>query len=236
MDAYRVVVIRRPASWRPERPDDAPPEAARWLPGSEVLFESGDLFRAVQRAVDHNELVMSQGTERWAVVVDVADDTKGDNTPAMRVCTPIDYAVAAIWWPEGWEPTAPWDVPKCVLPAHGQAGSREPLRPRPSYATVSATMLALNRQCMAQAGAAWYVVVAVESQSLGRTVAWDPAGTQTTTEVRRLHVVRPERGGLGDCCHCPAHRLPCCAGVDPSDRVQTVATQRIDRTEETQAG
>jgi hypothetical protein len=58
-------------------------------------------------------------------------------------------------------------------------------------------------------GATWHVVVAVENEAVARTVSYDPAGTETTVEVRRMHVIRPEKGGHGDCAHCPAHTFEC---------------------------
>jgi hypothetical protein len=53
------------------------------------------------------------------------------------------------------------------------------------------------------------VIVAVESEPVSQSVSFDPAGTETSVEVRRLHVVRPESGGRGDCSHCPAHSFSC---------------------------
>jgi hypothetical protein len=69
---------------------------------------------------------------------------------------------------------------------------------------------ALNQQSMNHAATLWYVVLAVENEPISRTVSYDPAGTETTVEVCRLHVVRPEEGGgRGDCSHCPAHSMEC---------------------------
>ena len=73
-----------------------------------------------------------------------------------------------------------------------------------------ATVQGLNRQAMNQPAAMWYVMLAVENEPVSQTVSYDPGGTETTVEVRRLHVVRPdEGGGRGDCSYCPAHELPC---------------------------
>ncbi len=63
--------------------------------------------------------------------------------------------------------------------------------------------------------------MAVESEPVSRTVTYDPAGTETMTEVRRIHVIRPERGGRGDCSHCPAHHFRC-AQADWSSQAQTI--------------
>ena len=86
-------------------------------------------------------------------------------------------------------------------------------------------MLGLNRQCMDHPGTTWHVVVAVENEAVSRTVSYDPAGTETTVEVRRMHVIRPEQGGHGDCSHCPAHEFQC-AKADWSSQTQTVTARR----------
>ncbi len=67
----------------------------------------------------------------------------------------------------------------------------------------------LNQQSMDYQNTVWYVAVAVENEPLSKTVSYDPAGTETTVLVRRLHVVRPEEGGAGDCSHCPARGFDC---------------------------
>ena len=87
------------------------------------------------------------------------------------------------------------------------------------------TVLGLNRQCMDHPIATWYVVVAVENEVLSRTVSYDSAGTETATEVRRMHVIRPAKGGRGDCSLCPAGSFPC-AEADWSSQPQTVTTHR----------
>ena len=46
-----------------------------------------------------------------------------------------------------------------------------------------------------------------------------------TVEVRRLHVARPERGGKGDCSHCPARGLDC-AREDWASLEQTATETR----------
>jgi hypothetical protein len=140
--------------------------------------------------------------------------------PGARVCTPITYKVTAIWWPDGWEPGSPLDVPNCVWQARGE-GHGQWL----NYPQAEATVLALNRQCMDHPGAAWHVVVALENEPASRTVSYDPVGAETTVEVRWMHVIRPEHGGHGDCSHCPAGTFPC-AQADWSSQPQTVSARR----------
>jgi len=140
--------------------------------------------------------------------------------PAARLCTPISYVVTAIWWPDGWEPHSALDVPNCVWQTQGRAGGEWF-----SYPEAEATVMALNRQCMDHPGRTWHVVVAVESEPVSRTVSYDPVGTETMTEVRRIHVIRPDQGGRGECSHCPAHAFPC-AEADWSSQTQTVSACR----------
>lgn len=199
MAKYQVTIIKRPENWTPECADDVPLELAGPV---ELLAESDDLFDAVSRAMEHNESADARRRGRWAVVVEPA--ASGRIWPAARLCTPITYKLTAIWWPDGWEPDAPLDVPNCVWQAQGHSGGQWL-----DYPQAEATMLALNRQCMDHPGTTWHVVVAVENEAVSRMVSYDPAGTETTTEVRRMHVIRPEQGGRGDCSHCPAHDFPC---------------------------
>ena len=83
----------------------------------------------------------------------------------------------------------------------------------------------LNRQAMAQANSMWYVLMAVEHEPVSHTISYDPAGAETTVEVRRLHVVRPEPAGHGDCSHCPAHSYEC-AREDWADLQQTITSSQ----------
>jgi hypothetical protein len=200
MGRYRVSIIERPEGWEPASPDDLPPE-----PGEpqEVLSEADELFAAVRQAIDHNQSPDRASDRRWAVVIEAG--SLGRKWRAGRLCTPLAYKVAAIWWPTGWEPGSPLDVPNCVWRAPS-GGTQQPM----SYQRALATVRGLNRQSMDQAGTMWYVVIAVENEPLSQTVSYDPSGVETTVEVRRLHVARPERGGKGDCSHCPAH------GLDPA--------------------
>jgi len=200
MARYQVSIIERPEGWQPASPDAVPPE-----PGSprEVLAEADELFAAVRQAIAHNESPHRQHDRRWAVVVEPG--SLGRTWRAARLCTPLAYKVTAIWWPTGWEPASPLDVPNCVWKSQG-GGSQEPM----SYPQALARVRGLNRQSMDQAGTMWYVVIAVENEPVSQTVSYDPSGTETTVEVRRLHVVRPEEGsGKGDCSHCPAHSFDC---------------------------
>ena len=214
MAKYQVATINRPKNWKPECPDDVPLE----FRGSvSVLAESDDLFEAVRRAIEHNQSGDPAKQARWAVVVEPSG--VGRIWPAARICTPITYKVAAIWWPDGWEPNSPLDVPNCVWQAQDQRGG-EPL----GYPQAEATVLGLNRQCIDHPGTTWHVVVAVENEAVSRIVTYDPSGTETTTEVRRMHVILPEQGGHGDCSHCPAHAFEC-ANVDWSSQPHTISAR-----------
>ncbi len=211
MAGYQVAVVRRPDGWTPDCLDDVPLE-----PGGpiEVFDESEDLFVAVGQAVEHNRKSLADNDDRWAVVVE--SGSVGRAWPTGRLCTPISYKVASIWWPDAWEPHSPLDVPNCVRQSENTATEQ-----RMTYDRAVATARSLNRQCMDRPGTNWYVVIAVENESVSRTVSYEPGGTETTVEDRRLHVIRPEPGGRGDCSYCPAHSFPC-AESDFRSRPQTV--------------
>lgn len=215
MAKYQVAIINRPADWTPECADDVPLELRGPV---EVLTESDDLFEAVSRAMEHNEGAEAQRRGRWAVVVEPG--STGRLWPAARLCTPIIYKATAIWWPDGWEPNSPWDVPNCVWQAQGQGGGQWL-----GYPQAEATVMGLNRQCIDHPGTTWHVVVAVENEAVSRMVSYDSLGTETTVEVRRMHVIRPEQGGHGNCAHCPAHAFQC-AKADWSSQTQTVSARR----------
>jgi hypothetical protein len=209
MARYQVAIIDRPENWRPEGRDDLPDQIGGPV---QVIAETEDLFAAVDRAIEYND--SSDAGRRWAVVIERA--APGRLWPGARVCTPVRYRVMAIEWPDGWEPDSPLDVPNCVWQA------REPtVELMRDYAHAEAAMLGLNRQCMDHPGATWHVVVAVENEPLSRSVSYEPGGTEITAEVRRIHVIRPARGGRGDCRHCPAGNMPC-AKADWSTQAQTV--------------
>ena len=216
MARYCIWLIDRPRDWRPACWDDVPPE-----PGASLrpLGEADDLFVAVGRAIQHNQAAQENNAADWAVVVE--PDAPGRIWPNARLSTPVNYRVAAIWWPAGWEPQSPLDVPNCVWEARAEVD-----QDRLSYPQALAVVQGLNRQCMNQPGSMWYVLVAVENEPLSQTVSYDPAGTETTVEVRRMHVIRAqEGGGKGDCSHCPAHSYPC-AQDDWSSLEQTTTATR----------
>jgi hypothetical protein len=215
MAKYQIAIINRPENWTPECADDVPLELSGPVG---MLTDSDDLFDAVSQAMKHNESDDAQRRNRWAVVVEPG--AIGRVWPAARLCTPIIYKVTAIWWPDGWEPHGPLDVPNCVWQAEGTAGGQWF-----SYPQAEATVLGLNRQCMEHPGTTWHVVVAVENEAVSRIVSFDPAGTETTVEVRRMHVIRPEQGGHGDCSHCPAN-ASACVKSDWASQTQTVAARR----------
>jgi hypothetical protein len=212
MAKYQVAIINRPEKWKPECADDVPLDLSGPVG---VLAESDDLLDAVRRAIEHNESGESLRRGRWAVVVEPG--SAGRIWPAARICTPISYVITVIWWPDGWEPGSPLDVPNCVWQTQGRAGGEWF-----SYAEAEATVLALNRQCMEHPGKTWHVVVGVENEPVSRTVSYDSSGTETASEVRRIHVIRPEQGGRGECSHCPAHAFPC-AEAEWSSQTQTMS-------------
>jgi len=199
MGKYQVTIFQRPDDWNPESADDVPLDLVGPIA---VLGESDDLFEAVGRAMEHNESPESRRCQQWAVVVEPGG--AGHLWPAGRLCTPITYQVTPIWWPDGWEPNDPLDVPNCVQQTEEPKGSRWL-----EYPEAEATMLSLNRQCMDHPGRTWFVVVAIENEAVSRTVSYDAAGTETVVEVRCTHAVRPQKGRRGDCSHCPAGDLEC---------------------------
>lgn len=117
------------------------------------------------------------------------------------------YKVTAIWWPTGWEPQSPLDVPNCVWKAPNETD-----QPCLDYSQAFAIVRGLNQQSMDHLGTMWYVIIAVDNEPLPQTVSCDPSGTETIAQVRREHVVRPEEGGRGDCSHCPARAFDCAKG------------------------
>jgi hypothetical protein len=199
MPTYQVAAIDRPKKWTPQGDDDVPLELHGQV---EILAESEDVFAAVQRAEQFNRGDPARQRGRWAVVVEPGGG--GRIWPAARVVTPLSYKVAAIWWPDGWEPTGPLDVPNCVFQLRDDDDEQTLTR-----AEAEAAVLGLNRQCMDHPGECWYVVAAVENEPLTRKTCSAADGTETTVETRRMHVCRPAGGGRGDCSHCPAFELPC---------------------------
>ena len=209
MPKYQVAVIDRPEKWTPECADDVPLE----LHGPvEVLAESDDLFAAVDRAMEHNEsgeaAAAAAGPWWSSRAAPAASGPTRGSAPRSPTKSPPSGG------PTAGSPIRPWTCPTASGRPAGRAGG-EWL----SYPQAEATVLALNRQCMDHPGAAWHVVVATENEPASRTVSYDPAGAETTVEVRRMHVIRPEHGGHGDCSHCPAGTFPC-AKADWSSQPQ----------------
>ncbi len=199
MAKYQVSIIEFPPQWEPQRADDVPAQPGTPL---EVLATEEEIFDAVKKAIDFNETARREKSPRWAVVVEPG--CLGQTWAGARLCTPLVYKVTAIWWPAGWEPQSPLDVPNCVWKAQGESDHEEM-----DYPQALATVRALNRQSLDQAGTMWYVVIAVENEPISRSVSYDPSGTETTVAIRRLHVVRSEEGGKGDCSLCPASSFDC---------------------------
>ncbi len=218
MPSYQVALIEVPPGWAPDSPDDVPAEPGKVL---ETAGQFDGLFPALRRAIELNEGSQRGHTGRWAVVTEPG--SIGRVWRSARLCSPVRYKVTAIWWPPGWEPNSPFDVPNCAWRAQGDTG-RQGL----SYKRALATVRGLNRQAMANAGATWYVIVAVENEPISHTVSYDASGAETTVEVRRLHVVRPDPTGTGDCSHCPAHCFDCA-------REQWVDLAQTDETTQTRA-
>jgi hypothetical protein len=216
MGRYQVAIISRPQDWTPECPDDVPLE----LNGPvAVLGEWDDIFEAVNRTIEHNENSDSKRRGRWAVVVE--QGRMGRIWPAARLVTPLTYKVTAIWWPEGWEPDSPLDVPNCVWQSQGRTGGQWL-----TYEQAEATMRSLNQQCLDNPSTTWYVVTAVENEAVSHTVSYDPSGTETTIEVRCIHVIRPKEGGHGNCKYCPAGTFPC-SKSQWSSQAQTISAKHI---------
>ena len=114
------------------------------------------------------------------------------------------YQVTTIWWPAGWEPGGPSDVPNCI----GRAPEQDTPAPVVDLKAALATVRALNRQNMDHPGSVWYVVAEVGDGPTGGDV---PAGDVPAGEDG-LRVVRSAEGiGRGDCSHCPAASFPCAA-------------------------
>jgi hypothetical protein len=266
MATYQVLLIERPEGWRAAAPDDVPPDPG---PAVETLRETDDLFAAVRRAVVYNEKSQRDqgrapsGTMRsmvgrsWAVVVDAG--SIGRTRLRARLCTPLAYKVTAIWWPTGWEPESPLDVPKCRGSCRLSVDSCQTQKPttdneqlqtdnrqlptdncpKPlSYAQAMAIVCGLNEQAMRHASTMWYVVIAVENEPVSQTITHDASGTETTVQVRRLHVVLPgapsgttrsvvgwSGRGSGDCSHCPARSLDCTQAAEAEQTLQTVGVR-----------
>lgn len=200
MANYEVCVIVRPDHWQPTSPDSAPDALGDVV---ERLGQFHALLPAVKTAIEFNTHFDRQGDRRWAVVVDPASASR--RWSHGRVCTPLEYRIASVWWPAGWEPEDPLDVPNCVLHAHS-----DPAAEPGDFDRASAIVRALNQQCMDQTSPFWYVMVAVEAEPLSRTITFDPSGVETIVEVKRFHVVRtdPEHG-RGRCDYCPAREFDC---------------------------
>jgi hypothetical protein len=199
MGKYRLAIVTKPLSWKPDRPDEVP---TGLVSSPQVRGEFDDLFPAVREAVALNEKSLAEGGSEWAVVVDPFSPSR--RWQAGRICTPVAYKVSVLWRPEGWEPSSPLDVPNCVWKGQAQLDA-ESL----TYARAVETVRGLNQQCIDLSSSMWYVIVAVENEPISQVFAYDPAGTETTTRVRKLHVIRAENGGRGDCSHCPAHSFQC---------------------------
>jgi len=115
------------------------------------------------------------------------------------------YQVTPVWWPDGWEPCDPLDVPRCIRPARPPDGPG----PQMDYRQAVAAVHGLNRQCLDHPGATWYVVSEAEDPPATAAAGPDIAGVLAGAAEPPLRVLFPEGGGRGDCSHCPAHGHPC---------------------------
>ncbi|MGD0897317.1 MAG: hypothetical protein ABR915_05730 [Thermoguttaceae bacterium] len=116
------------------------------------------------------------------------------------------YRIKAVWWPDGWEPCDPLDVPRCLRPARRQGDPG----PELTYEQAVATVRGLNRQNIDHPAATWYVISTADDPA-GPA---DPAGIEAAlagAPEPPIRVVFPEGSGRGDCSRCPAHDLPCAA-------------------------
>ena len=161
MARYQVSIIDIPSGWEPKCPDDVPAQLGA---PTRVLAEEAKLFDAVKTAIDFNETAQKDQRGEWAVVVE--PESLGRTWSGARLCTPVAYKVTAIWWPSGWEPKSPLDVPNCVWKAQGETSQEEM-----DYPLALATARSLNRQSVDQAGTMWYVVIAVENEPISQTVS-----------------------------------------------------------------
>ena len=225
MPKYEIVTVACPDGWQATRIDDVPPElgSAEIDNKREPIGRAENLEAAIRQVAEFNEKSPTERNNRWAVLVEPG--IPGRRWNDARLCTPITYRVMSIWWPEGWAPRHPSDVPNCAWRARDtqtDAGSERTL----TYAQATATVRGLNQQVIDQAGEQWYVVTAAENEAVSQTILRTPMGTETTTEVRRLYVLRPQSpDGRGDCSHCPAHCSEC-AVEDWGSQEQMVSTTR----------
>ena len=108
------------------------------------------------------------------------------------------FQVTAVWWPDGWEPGSPLDVPNCL----GRVAGQDVASPSVDLKQALATVRGLNRQNMDHPGTTWYVVTEADA----------PPSASAGAADRPLRVIEPVEGsGRGDCSHCPASSFPCAA-------------------------
>lgn len=196
---YQVAIVTRPGGWSNQTEDDVPPMTEGTY---QVAAQGEGLLEARQTAVTYNQDPARKLDSSWAVVVEAGAPSR--RWPGPRLSTPVAFKLAALVRPEGWEPTSPWDVPNCIWKADTRSAQVEM-----GLEQVLATMRALNQQSLDLADTSWFVPVAVENEPVQETVSYDPAGKQTISQVRRVHVICPAQGTRGDCSHCPAHDFPC---------------------------
>jgi len=221
---YEIATIPHPETWQATRIDDVPPTVSpEPVQERETIGETESLEAALRLLTEWNEKPATARDNRWAVLVEPG--IPGQRWDDARLCTPITYRVMSIWWPEGWAPQHPSDVPNCAWKARDpqtDPGSGRIL----THAEATAAVRGLNQQVIDQAGEQWYVVTAAENEPVSQTILRTPSGTETITEVQRLYVLHPQQpDGRGDCSRCPAHDSEC-AVEDWGSQEQMITTTR----------
>ncbi|HBO44199.1 MAG TPA: hypothetical protein DD670_09750 [Planctomycetaceae bacterium] len=128
----------------------------------------------------------------------------------------VRYQVLSIWWPEGWEPSGPADVPNCAWETEFDRIEPPRLGKPLSRDEALALVRALNRQVIDHAADRWYVAAAIDEEPLPR----QPGAILTDDRVERyrVHILIPQDASArGDCSHCPAHELDCATADRGSD-------------------
>ncbi|NLE39442.1 MAG: hypothetical protein GX621_15580 [Pirellulaceae bacterium] len=134
----------------------------------------------------------------------------------------VRYQVLSIWWPEGWEPSGPADVPNCAWQTEFDRIEPPHLGKPLTRDEALALVRALNRQVIDHAADRWYVAAAVDDEPLPRESI--PISPCEGTERYRVRILIPEdESGRGDCSNCPAHELDCAMAEQGADVVLEVS-------------
>ncbi|MBX7167424.1 MAG: hypothetical protein K1X74_13930 [Pirellulales bacterium] len=178
---YRVSIVECPDGWEPNSLDDSP----GGLRCIEDIGSHDAIEEALEQVIAFNRGEIDDGPKRWAVVFE--PPVRGRSH--YRVCTPLTYRLVHIHWPEGWQPESPLDVPTCSWrdqsDTSGEYGFDEAIEAARSLNEAHLLEPSFER---------WTMVVAIECEPLHTSIYCDHLGTETSTTVRRLHVVRPNTG------------------------------------------